>query len=84
LGSQERVEFTALGDAVNIAYSLEAQARPNRLFVDQSTYSALSGEYTVQPLNQIFVKGHAQLIQVYEITAEQFEPRTIDTAPSGK
>ncbi len=68
MGSHERVEFTVLGDTVNIAYRLESQARPNRLFVGPATIAALLGKFNTHRLGSVTFKGRTQPLQIYEVT----------------
>jgi adenylate cyclase len=68
MGSHERVEFTILGDTVNIAYHLESQARPNRLFVGPATVAALFGKFNTHRLGSVTFKGRTQPLQIYEVT----------------
>jgi adenylate cyclase len=68
MGSHDRVEFTVLGDTVNIAYRLESQARPNRLFAGPATVASLFGKFNTHRLGSVTLKGRTQPLQIYEVT----------------
>ncbi len=67
LGSDDRVEFTVLGDSVNVAAGLEGLARPNRIFVGPITYTAVAGKFAIRPLGPLEIKKRAQAVEVYEV-----------------
>jgi class 3 adenylate cyclase len=72
LGSEERVEYTLVGDTVNLAQRLQDLARPaGRIVLNDSTYSALSEPVECVELDEVMVKGrqtpvHAYRIDVYD------------------
>lgn len=68
VGSQQRLEFTALGEVVNAAHSLQSHARPNRLLVGNETFETVKEEFQSKKLHPIKVKGRAKPIEIYEIT----------------
>jgi len=68
VGPQERLEFTALGDVVNIAHSFQFHSRPNRLLVGKNTFQAIEEKCQAQKLQPIKVKGRDKTVEVYEIT----------------
>ena len=49
LGSEERVEYTLVGDTVNLAQRLQDLARPSgRIVINESTYAALHSDFDVR------------------------------------
>ncbi len=65
--TKQRVEFTVLGDTVNVAAGLERLARPNRLLVGPATVAAIVDQYATQRVGSITVKGRTRVIQAHEI-----------------
>lgn len=72
VGTDERVEFTVLGDVVNVANRLQALARPNRVVIgphtfEQVTEKAESHGYRLQSIGQVEVRGRIQAIEAFEV-----------------
>jgi adenylate cyclase len=67
LGTKQRVELTILGDTVNVASRLQAQARPNRLLVGPATVAGIVGHFNTQRIGAVTVKGRTKPIQVHEV-----------------
>jgi adenylate cyclase len=67
VGTDERVEFTVLGDAVNVAFRLEALARPNRLVIGPGTTGAITGRFNLQRVGAVDLKGRQQPVQAHEV-----------------
>ena len=67
VGTQQRVELTALGYTVNIAHALQSRARPNRLYVGPETAVSVAGKLPLRDLGMITVKGEDQKFHAYEV-----------------
>jgi adenylate cyclase len=67
IGSEERTDYTAIGDAVNLAARLEKQAQGEQIIISRSTYDALGGRFPVRQAGDIMVKGKAFPVQIYEV-----------------
>jgi class 3 adenylate cyclase len=67
VGTRERAEFNALGDAVNVAYKMQQYARPNRIVVGPATVAAIVGKYRTQRIGEVELKGRESHMQVYEV-----------------
>ena len=57
VGTSERVEFTVLGDMVNVAKGINPFANPNSIVVGDAVYKAISKKYNMTKLDSITVKG---------------------------
>jgi adenylate cyclase len=68
--TKQRVEFTVLGDTVNVASGLQNKARPNRLFIGPATAAAVVGRFPTQRIGGIPVKGRTREIQAHEVLRE--------------
>ena len=67
IGSEERTDYTAIGDAVNLAARLEKQAQGEQIIISRSTYEALGGRFPVREAGDIMVKGKTFAVQIYEV-----------------
>jgi class 3 adenylate cyclase/CheY-like chemotaxis protein len=68
LGSEERVEYTLVGDTVNLAQRLQDLARPSgRIVINESTYAALHSDFEVVALDETTVKGRNTPVRAYRI-----------------
>jgi len=67
LGTEERVEYTVLGDAVNVAQRLQEQARPNRVFIGAATRVAINGNFNFRAVGNVELRGRTQPIETFEV-----------------
>jgi len=75
LGSAERLEYTVVGDTVNLAQRLQDRARPaGRIVMSESTHAALSVPVDAQRLDPTAVKGREALVTAYLITIDDTTP----------
>jgi adenylate cyclase len=76
IGSNERMEFNALGDTVNVAFRMQELARPNRLVIGPATMAAIVDKYQTRRIGAVSLKGREKPVQVYEIlqTAAETQP----------
>ncbi|HZS12316.1 MAG TPA: adenylate/guanylate cyclase domain-containing protein [Nitrospirales bacterium] len=69
LGSTEFLDYTVVGDAVNVACRLEQHAAGGEIIISESTYAALRAEVEITPREPIRVKGKRELVAVYDLRA---------------
>lgn len=70
IGSSRRVDYTVLGNTVNVASRLEALvARPGDIVLGPETHRLLAGAVPTEPLGELPLKGLRQRITAYRVLA---------------
>lgn len=80
MGSKDRMDFTVLGDHVNLAARLCAHAVPGQTLLAASAYQAIADdpEFVTETLEPIAVKGKREPVPIYQVRpalAALSEPR---------
>ncbi|HMD83835.1 MAG TPA: adenylate/guanylate cyclase domain-containing protein [Terriglobia bacterium] len=74
IGSSKRMDYTVIGDAVNLASRLCANAPGGQILVSESTYLQLDGSIPAQRLEPIRVKGKEEPVELYEVSWQDSVP----------
>ena len=78
MGSQERMEYTVIGDPVREADELCATALANEVAISESTYELLqSTGVEVVDKGMVTIKGKTEEIHMYTVTGLAEEPAAV-------
>ena len=77
IGAGERVEYGALGDAVNVAARLQANAQPGCVLVGRETREAVAGSFTWGEARDYDVKGKAGAVSASVVSGVTGAPERI-------
>ena len=69
IGSPKRMDYTLIGDGVNLAARLESACKQYfaRILVSDNTYKKLRGTYRVREIDMVIVKGKTEPVSIHEI-----------------
>jgi class 3 adenylate cyclase len=67
IGSDRRTDFTAIGDAVNVAHRLEKLARPGQILVSEAVQRRVRGVFQLKFEGERQLSGRVEPVHVYAV-----------------
>jgi class 3 adenylate cyclase/tetratricopeptide (TPR) repeat protein len=69
IGSDLRMDYTAVGDTTNVAARLQQAADRGRIVVSEATHRLIDGYFHTRPLGRLALKGKAESVPAWEVIA---------------
>lgn len=67
IGTEKRLEYTAISDAVNTAKRLQENSAKNQILISRQAYERVKDEINAVPHADMSVKGKTQVMEVFEV-----------------
>ena len=67
VGTQDRLDYTIIGDTVNTAKRLQENGLPGKVFLSDKSYGRVKDLVRVNPLEPLHVKNRVQPVPVFEL-----------------
>lgn len=80
IGSPKRMDYTMIGDGVNLAARMESACKQYnaRILISENTYKKLRGTYRIRQVDFVVVKGKTKAVAIYEV----LDYHTTETFPN--
>jgi class 3 adenylate cyclase/tetratricopeptide (TPR) repeat protein len=77
VGDAIRTEYTAMGDAANVAARLQSAAEPGTVLISSETYKLVHGLFDFRPRGMIEMKGKLAPVESFEVVGVKAVPESI-------
>jgi class 3 adenylate cyclase len=71
VGTDLRYEYTALGDAMNVAARMQSAAEPGTILITANTQRLVASAFDLEDLGEISVKGKAEPVHAYRVRGQR-------------
>lgn len=81
IGADLRMNYTALGDTVNVASRLQSVAEPGTILVSRAVYEQTRAMFDYSELGSIRVRGRVEPIEIFQVLGVKPEPGRVRGIP---
>lgn len=67
IGSPQHMDYTAIGDEMNIASRLQSMAKGGQILVTRSVYEATQTSFEFREFGTLPIKGKKNLVEIFDV-----------------
>jgi len=67
VGSNRRMDYTAIGDVVNVAHRLQSISKPDQILISEATWRRVEQDLNAEALGPLQLKGRTEPIDTYSV-----------------
>ena len=82
IGSLRRIDYTVIGDTVNIASRLASNAAGGQILISDSTAEELGGKFNLEALPPLTVKGRSTPLELFNVLWKEKKQSALSTQHS--
>lgn len=78
IGSEKRVEYTVIGDSVNLASRIQHAAEKEQILIGEATYEYIKDAVDVEPLLAVMIKGKDQPVNLFRVKGLKIKKEEVE------